>query len=106
MGVFSENMVRHLVQWNREGGGVEKSGSAEKGIYRGQRAGVIPARNGLSDLIAKDLKKRGLKYLGSVTVYAHLQACGMVNDHAETCFRYRRVTDGAETVRKRRDSES
>ena len=106
MGVFSENMVRHLVQWNREGGGGEKSGSAEKGIYRGQRAGVIPARNGLSDLIAKDLKKRGLKYLGSVTVYAHLQACGMVNDHWEGCFRYGEVMEGAETARKEREKEA
>ena len=99
-------MGRHLAQWNREGGGGEKSGSAEKGIYRGQRAGVIPARNGLSDLIAKDLKKRGLKYLGSVTVYAHLQACGMVNDHWEGCFRYGEVMEGAETARKEREKEA
>jgi len=58
-------------------------------LYMGHQKGQIPARNGLSDQIAKDLKRRGFKYLGSVTVYAHLQACGMVNDHLETCFRYR-----------------
>ncbi len=40
-----------------------------------------------SDLLAKDLKKRGFKFLGSTTVYAHMQATGLVNDHLETCFR-------------------
>ncbi|MBS3798804.1 DNA-3-methyladenine glycosylase I [Pseudoalteromonas sp. BDTF-M6] len=40
-----------------------------------------------SDAFAKDLKKRGFKFLGSTTVYAHMQACGMVNDHHDDCFR-------------------
>lgn len=40
-----------------------------------------------SDLLAKDLKKRGFKFLGSTTVYAHMQATGLVNDHLEGCFR-------------------
>lgn len=75
-------------------------------LYMGHQKGQIPARNGLSDLISKDLKKRGFKYLGSVTVYAHLQACGMVNDHVEGCFRYQEVMEGAEVVRKRRDGEA
>ena len=75
-------------------------------LYMGHQKGQIPARNGLSDRVSGDLKKRGFKYLGSVTVYAHLQACGMVNDHLEGCFRYREVTNGAETVRKRRDREA
>ncbi|WPR75070.1 DNA-3-methyladenine glycosylase I [Algoriphagus sp. NG3] len=44
-----------------------------------------------SDLLAKDLKKRGFKFLGSTTVYAHMQATGLVNDHLESCFRYREV---------------
>jgi len=38
---------------------------------------------------AKDLKKRGFKFLGPTTLYAHMQAIGMVNDHTVTCFRYR-----------------
>lgn len=75
-------------------------------LYMGHQKGQIPARNGLSDRVSGDLRKRGFKYLGSVTVYAHLQACGMVNDHLEGCFRYREVTDGAETVRKRWDNEA
>ncbi len=44
-----------------------------------------------SDLLAKDLKKRGFKFLGSTTVYAHMQATGLVNDHLESCFRFNEV---------------
>lgn len=46
------------------------------------------AKNELSDAVSADLKKRGFKYLGSITVYSHLQACGMINDHDENCFLY------------------
>lgn len=38
---------------------------------------------------AKDLKKRGFRFLGPTVVYAHMQAVGMVNDHVVSCFRYR-----------------
>ncbi len=41
---------------------------------------------------AKDMKKRGFKFLGPTVVYAHMQAVGMVNDHTTNCFRYRRVS--------------
>ena len=44
-----------------------------------------------SDALAKDLKKRGFKFLGSTVVYAHMQATGMVNDHVQTCFRHAKV---------------
>lgn len=46
----------------------------------------VPARTELSDEIAKDLKKRGFKFMGSTTVYAYLQAVGIVNDHTTDCF--------------------
>lgn len=49
----------------------------------------IPAKTELSDEIAKDLKKRGIKFLGSITLYSHLQASGIVNDHVVDCFRYK-----------------
>lgn len=75
-------------------------------LYMGHQKGQIPAKNGLSDRVSGDLRKRGFKYLGSVTVYAHLQACGMVNDHLEGCFRYQEVMEGAEAVRKRREKEA
>lgn len=51
----------------------------------------LPATTLLSDLISKDLKKRGFKFVGSTVIYAHMQATGMVNDHIEACFRYREV---------------
>lgn len=52
------------------------------------------AKNELSDQISRELKKRGFKYLGSVTTYSHLQACGVVNDHEESCFRYQEILQG------------
>ena len=74
-------------------------------LYTGHERGEMPARNGLSDRISADLKKRGLKYMGSITVYSHLQACGIINDHLETCFRYQELLDMTDAVRKRRDKE-
>lgn len=74
-------------------------------LYTGHQKGEIPARNGLSDRISKDLKKRGLKYMGSITVYSHLQACGIINDHLETCGRYRELLAVTDAVKKRRDKE-
>ena len=74
-------------------------------LYTGHQKGEIPARNGLSDRISKDLKKRGLKYMGSITVYSHLQACGIINDHLETCGRYRKLLAVTDAVKKRRDKE-
>lgn len=40
----------------------------------------------LSDKISKDLKKRGMKYVGSVIIYSYLQSIGIVNDHETSCF--------------------
>ena len=48
----------------------------------------LPANTALSDAISKDLKSRGFKFVGSTTIYAHLQAAGIVNDHLVSCFRY------------------
>ena len=43
-----------------------------------------------SDALAKDMKKRGFKFLGSTTLYAHMQATGLVNDHLTDCHRYKK----------------
>ena len=51
----------------------------------------LPARTELSDALSKDLKQRGFKFVGSTIIYAHMQAVGMVNDHAVDCFRHREV---------------
>ncbi len=50
-----------------------------------------PANTVLSDIISRDLKKRGFKFVGTTVIYAHMQATGMVNDHEITCFRYYEV---------------
>ncbi len=44
-----------------------------------------------SDALSKDLIKRGFKFVGSTVIYAHMQACGLVNDHLVDCFRYHEV---------------
>ena len=56
-----------------------------------QNSGPLPAKSELSEKISKELKKRGFKFVGPVIVYAWMQAIGMVNDHAETCFRRKTV---------------
>ena len=50
----------------------------------------IPTSTDLSDSISKDLKKRGMSFVGTTIIYAFLQAAGLVNDHEESCFRYNR----------------
>lgn len=46
-----------------------------------------------SDAAAKDLKRRGFKFLGSTVMYAHMQATGLVNDHTLDCFRRQEIID-------------
>ncbi|HHW22748.1 MAG TPA: DNA-3-methyladenine glycosylase I [Clostridiaceae bacterium] len=48
----------------------------------------LPARSELSDRVSRDLKARGFSFLGSVIIYSHLQATGLINDHLISCFRY------------------
>jgi DNA-3-methyladenine glycosylase I len=50
--------------------------------------GDIPPRTSESDALSKDLIKRGFKFVGTTIIYAHMQACGLVNDHQTSCFRY------------------
>lgn len=47
----------------------------------------VPPKSDLSDRVSKDLKKKGFKFVGSVTIYAHLQAIGVINDHINSCFK-------------------
>ena len=42
----------------------------------------------LSDKISKDLKKRGMKYIGSITIYAYLEQMGIINNHEKTCYKH------------------
>ena len=47
---------------------------------------TAPCTSAISDALTKDLKKRGFKFVGSTTLYAFMQACGMVNDHENSCW--------------------
>ncbi|MGD9679000.1 MAG: DNA-3-methyladenine glycosylase I [Vulcanibacillus sp.] len=51
----------------------------------------IPASTDLSDSISLDLRNRGFKFIGSIIIYSHLQAVGIVNDHLTSCFRYSEI---------------
>ena len=48
----------------------------------------LPATTPESDALAKDLKEKGFKFMGSTVCYAHMQATGMVNDHMKGCFKF------------------
>lgn len=56
-----------------------------------QTLSEIPARTELSDLISSEMRRAGFSFVGSVTIYAHLQAIGIVNDHLVSCFRHRQI---------------
>jgi DNA-3-methyladenine glycosylase I len=56
-----------------------------------QNSGPVPVKTELSETISNALKKRGFKFVGPVIVYAWMQAVGIVNDHAEECFRRKAV---------------
>ncbi len=56
-----------------------------------QTAGPRPVKTELSERISKELKQRGFKFVGPTIVYAWMQAVGLVNDHADDCFRRRAV---------------
>jgi len=51
----------------------------------------IPAKTTNSDALSKDLKKRGMSFVGSTIIYAYMQAVGLVNDHLLSCFRHSEV---------------
>ena len=60
-------------------------------VNRRKATGEVPASSPESDAFSRDLKKRGLSFVGSTIIYAYMQAVGMVNDHLVGCFRYREV---------------
>ncbi len=58
---------------------------------KNQRASLkdIPATTKISDKISKDLKKRGMSFVGSTIIYSFMQAVGLVNDHIKSCWKYK-----------------
>jgi DNA-3-methyladenine glycosylase I len=64
-----------------------------KPIVKGWRkTSQIPVTNKASDNLSIDLKRRGFQFVGSTTMYAHMQTFGLVNDHVVTCFRFKELT--------------
>lgn len=61
-------------------------------VNRWKADGEVPARSEESDELSKDLIRRGFKFVGSTVMYAHLQACGLINDHVVGCFRHKELT--------------
>lgn len=57
-------------------------------VNRWKKLSQVPATSKQSDALSQDLVKRGFKFVGSTVIYAHLQACGLINDHLVDCFRY------------------
>ncbi len=58
-------------------------------VNRLRELSQMPVSTELSDTVSKDLKEKGFKFVGTVTIYSHLQAIGVINDHLASCFRYR-----------------
>ncbi len=62
-------------------------------VNRWKTSAEIPAKSMESDIMSKDLQKRGFKFVGSTICYAFMQAAGMVNDHLVTCARHKAVRE-------------
>jgi DNA-3-methyladenine glycosylase I len=62
-------------------------------VGRFRTLGDIPAETAESKAMSKDLKKRGFGFVGPTVCYAFMQACGLVNDHVTSCFRFTELLD-------------
>jgi DNA-3-methyladenine glycosylase I len=65
-----------------------------------KRGQPIVARTEVSDVLSKDLIKRGFRFVGSTICYSFMQAVGLVNDHDASCFRYREISQAKAQSRK------
>ncbi|MCL2066096.1 MAG: DNA-3-methyladenine glycosylase I [Treponema sp.] len=98
----SINNAKHFLEIQKEFGSfskyiwsftMSKKGQCRQITGKWKTLAEIQARTELSDRISADLKKRGFKFLGSIIVYSHLQATGIVNDHLTSCFRYKELVN-------------
>ena len=74
-------------------------------IYSSHGGGRIPVSNGLSARISKDLKSKGFKYLGAVTVYSHLPACAIINHPHTDCPCNKKINGSFPTITKLDDQD-
>ena len=88
------NNARRFLEVQKEFGSFDKFvWSFVKGKSLRLKLGApVPVTTAISDALSKDLKARGLKFVGSTICYSFMQAVGMVNDHDAECFRYRQVS--------------
>ena len=63
-----------------------------------KKLGDAPAVTPVAETMSRDLKKRGLRFVGPTICYAFMQATGMVNDHTTDCFRYNEIVEIVEIV--------
>ena len=63
-------------------------------INNWQSFAEVPVKTAISDAISKDLKKRGMRFVGSTIIYAYMQAVGLVDDHVKGCWCYGRNRNG------------
>jgi DNA-3-methyladenine glycosylase I len=93
------NNARRILELRDELGGVAAylwqfvDGAPMVGKWRS--VSEIPAETAESKAMSKDLKRRGFRFVGPTVCYAFMQAVGMVNDHATTCFRYKELKAAA-----------
>ena len=64
-------------------------------VNRWRRDDEVPATSEQATALARDMKSRGFRFVGSTILYAHMQATGLVNDHLVSCFRHRQVVRSA-----------
>lgn len=93
----SVNNAKRFLEVQKEFGSFDKYiWSFVKGapiVNRRRQLKDVPATSKQSDELSRDLIKRGFKFVGSTVIYAHMQACGLVNDHLVDCFRYKETKD-------------
>lgn len=68
--------------------------SGQSLFYPKHHQGQPETCNDLSDCISNDLKKRGMKYLGSITIYSYLQSAGIIQDHEPGCWMFPKLMEG------------
>ena len=88
--------MKHILQVQKEFGSFDRYiwGFVKNKpiVNRWKTMSKVPATTKESDALSKDLINRGFKFVGSTVIYAHMQACGLVNDHLVSCIRHKEVS--------------
>ena len=82
-----EGRIQVSEKWNTGSFVPQDDGNKFPVIHHGATIYDFPTEDDISRVISKDLKKRGMSFVGSTIIYAFMQAVGMVDDHIDTCWR-------------------